>query len=201
MIHEKVVFQWSWGASQHSCGHIGVQERLCRNEHWYWTGFRGSCTYVLQVARSRNKLCLVHSRKTQKKTEFSENGPSACMETAWHFRGQDSFCDLRAVLWLRAETSTNWCLRRTRDHFLLRKMHYIPNLTCPSLIFFYSCVFPIQLLIFLSLFLPLSSSYPCFLFPCKSYCCILKDSPLKKNLFFFCTFWKSHIRPYRTVVI
>ena len=104
VIHEKVVFQWSWGASQHSCGHIGVQERLCRNEHWYWTGFRGSCTYVLQVARSRNKLCLVHSRKTQKKTEFSENGPSACMERAWHFRGQDSFCDLRAVLWLRAET-------------------------------------------------------------------------------------------------
>ena len=45
---------------------------------------------------------------------------------------------------------TKWCLRRKRDHFLLRKMHYIPNLTCPSLIFFYSCVFPIQLLIFLS---------------------------------------------------
>ena len=137
--------------------------------------------------------CLAHSWKTRKKTECFDNGPSDCMGTAWPFRGQDSFCGPRAVLWLRAETFTNWCLRKKRENFLLRKMHYMPNLTCPFLIFFYSCVFPIQLLTFLSLFLPLSSSYPCFLFPCKSYCCILKESPLKKKIFFFFKFFESLI--------
>lgn len=136
------------------------------------------------MAGSRNKLCLAHSWKTRKKTECFDNGPSDCMGTAWPFTGQvpfvvrGQFCDSEQRLLLTG------ALER-RSHFLLRKMHYMPNLTCPFLIFFYSCVFPIQLLTFLSLFLPLSSSYPCFLFPCKSYCCILKDSPFtKKNLFF-----------------
>lgn len=115
-------------------------------------------------------------------------------QTAWEQHGlsevripfvvRGQFCDSEQRLLLTG------ALRKKRENFLLRKMHYMPNLTCPFLIFFYSCVFPIQLLTFLSLFLPLSSSYPCFLFPCKSYCCILKESPLKKKSFFFLNFLK-----------
>lgn len=129
----------------------------------------------------------------REQTDCSDKGPSDCVGTAWPFRGQHSFCGLMAVLWLSAETLTNWCLRRKRGHFLLRKMHDIPNLICPFLIFFYSCAFPIWLLTFLPLFLPLLSSYPCFLFPCKSYYCTLKDSPLKKKkiLFFPPVFYGS----------
>ena len=149
---------------------------------------------------------MLDTGEIREKTDCSDKGPSDCVGTAWSFRGQHSFCGLMAVLWLSAEILTNWCLRRKRGHFLLRKMRDIPNLICPFLIFFLFLCFSYSAFAFLPLFLPLLSSYPCFLFPRKSYCWTLKDSPLKKKkkilfFFFFCILWKSHIRPYRTVVI